>query len=338
MTEYPDGWYWACFSEQLRRKKVRPVTYMGQRFALMRTAGGRPAMLSAQCCHMGADLARSGKVKGERLVCGYHGWEFGTGGACELMPEMERIPKNARQRSLPLTETAGNVWFWWGAGPPAPFVDVGALNSRQRFLTLRGEVHTGHGGPLPIMEHVADIYHFPNNHRSSGQLEYNILHNAGPQFEFQLRPAHGTAPKIQTLFAPWAFVEMAGPCSAIYRTQSGPEVDRDSALLTIVLGVTPVRDGETVFTWRVFGKRFLGRLSWPIDRLFTRLLWFIIRRNVPVDLEVLKWMDPPEHTLWVKPDGDSVRQFRSFYERNIAAEPGSNESSRHRDDRDAHVV
>jgi hypothetical protein len=130
---------------------------------------------------------------------------------------------------------------------------------------------------------------------------------------------------------------MAGPCSAIYRTESGPDVDRGSALLTIVLGVTPVREGETVFTWRVFGRRFLGRLSWPLDRIFTRILWFIIRRNVHVDLEVLKWMDPPERTLWVKPDGDSVRQFRSFYERNVAAAPNSTESSRQSADSDVHA-
>jgi len=88
-------------------------------------------------------------------------------------------------------------------------------------------------------------------------------------------------------------------------------------MLTMVLGVTPVRENETIFTWRIVVRRLAGRLSWPIDRAFTRLLWTIIRRNVHVDLEVLKWMSPPKRTLWVKPDGSSVRNFREFYARNI---------------------
>lgn len=317
MTNYPEGWYWGCFSEDLGRKQVIPVTRMNHRYALMRTASGRPSMLSAACRHMGADLSRAGKVVGERIVCGYHAWEFGVSGACEVMPDVDRIPKAARQRTLPVIEEAGAIWFWWGAGPPEPFVDVAALRDNKKFITLRGEVHVGQSGPLPIVEHIADIYHFPHNHQSRGSLEYHFLVNEGRRLEFQMRPA-GHRGKLQGFFSPWAFTEMAGPCTGFIRTQSGPEVDRENAMLTIVLGHSPVHDQETLFSWRIFVRRFAGLYGWPFDRVLAQIMWLIIRKNVHKDLEVLKWMDPPERSLWVKPDGASVREFRSYYYRNMS--------------------
>jgi hypothetical protein len=55
----------------------------------------------------------------------------------------------------------------------------------------------------------------------------------------------------------------------------------------------------------------------PIDYAFARLLWFIIRRNVHADLDVISWMRPLDDDLWVKPDTNSVRSFRDFYRRNL---------------------
>jgi len=318
--EYPVGWYWASFGEDLRRGQVRSVEYMGQRYALFRTRRGDVGMLRAQCCHMGADLGRAGKVIGERLVCGYHGWEFGTSGRCEHMPQVQRIPERACQPTVPVVERAGNIWFWYGTPEPSkPFPDVSYFDDRSEFLTIKGEAHLGRCDPLPIIEHVADVYHFEHNHRASGPLEYTILRNEGDIFEFQLRPKEGGPSKIQRLFRPYAFTEMVGPCTALYRTQDGPEIDRRTPMLTMVLGVTPIRENETVWTWRVVVRRPLRRrrMALPVDYAFARLLWLIIRRNVHVDLDVINWMDPPERDLWVKPDTSSVRDFRAFYRRNM---------------------
>ena len=321
--DYPSGWYWASFSEELRPGKVKAVEYMGRRLALFRTKRGEPALIDAQCCHMGADLGRSGVVLGERLACGYHGWEFATDGRCERMPQVEHVPTRACQQALPVVEAAGNVWFWYGSDTPTKaFPDVSYFDDRSEFLTIKGEAHVGHTDPLPIIEHIADVYHFEHNHKASGPLEYQILRNEGDAFEFQLRPLRGGPSKIQRLFHPYAFTEMVGPCSALYRTQDGPGIDRRHPMLTMVLGVTPIREGRTVWTWRVVVRRPLrGKLARPIDYAFARLLWAVIRRNVHADLDVISWMMPNDRPLLVKPDTSSVRDFQAYYRRNIYATP-----------------
>ncbi|MGW2186131.1 Rieske (2Fe-2S) protein [Streptomyces sp. NPDC001719] len=96
----PTGWYFARFSKHLRPGQVVPVTYMSRQYALFRTRGGAVGMIDSQCCHMGADLSRCGKVREERLVCGFHAWEFGTDGVCRKLPGADRIPARAVQHSL----------------------------------------------------------------------------------------------------------------------------------------------------------------------------------------------------------------------------------------------
>jgi hypothetical protein len=116
-------------------------------------------------------------------------------------------------------EQAGNIWFWYGSTEPRkPFPEVAYFDDRKEFISLKGEAHSGHCDPLPIMEHVADIYHFEHNHKATGPLEYMILQDKDDVFEFQLRPKDANGSRIQRLFHPFAFTEMIGPCSALYRT------------------------------------------------------------------------------------------------------------------------
>jgi phenylpropionate dioxygenase-like ring-hydroxylating dioxygenase large terminal subunit len=291
---------------------------MGRKYALFRTSRGAVGLVGARCCHMGADLSRCGTVDGERLTCGYHAWAFDTAGVCVDAPQCERVPEAARQNALPVLEYAGNIWFWWGHRAPESFVDISYFEANTH-MNLKGEVHIGRSDPLPIIEHIADIYHFPHNHRAAGAVEYVVLENSGPTLEFQLRPKTGaTATRIQALFKPYALITMASPCTGIYRTQSSERFDRTSPLLTMLLGVTPVRHDLTIFTWRIAVRKVSTRwFAWPVNRALGLIMWTIIRRNVHVDLEVLKWMNPPRHTLWVKADGASVREFRRFYTRNV---------------------
>lgn len=317
-ARYPDGWYFARFSEHLKPGHVIPVQFMSRRYALFRTRSGQVGIVEAHCCHMGADLGRCGTVLGEHLVCGYHGWEFDTAGRCKRIPDVEKIPPRAGQCSLPVIERAGNIWFWYGKTKPGDFTPVTYADSRH-YLNLRGEVHIARSGPLPVIEHIADISHFPHNHKATGPLEYLVLENEGSRFEFQLRPRGSAGKKIQQFFKPYALITMAGPCSGIYRTQNGPDHNRTNPFLTMILGVTPVRSDTTIFTWRIAVRKIGPDLPmWPINKVVSWIMYIIIRRNVHVDLEVLKWMRPPPKTLWVKPDGTSVRDFREFYFRNIA--------------------
>ncbi|WP_169314291.1 Rieske 2Fe-2S domain-containing protein [Streptomyces piniterrae] len=325
---YPSGWYFARFGEHLRRGQVVPVTFMSQSYALFRTREGHVGMVDSQCCHLGADLSRCGSVSGERLVCGYHAWEFDRTGHCTKIPGMDRIPPRARQRSVPVLERGGNIWFWYGDGPPLPFVDVDFTDDRRRYVTLPGEVSICHGGLLPLAEHVTDVSHWPFIHGASEPMQYVSLRNEGRHFEYRVQPSSPVR-RMQGFFRPYILVTLTGPASSVVRSQHGPEPNRDRPFLAAVLGSSPVRDGATITAWRI-AVRKLGPdwLLWPVNRLLAVLLWWVVRRNFHADLEILRWTRPPAKPLWVKADGPSVREFQHFYRRQIVGRP-QNPQPRH---------
>ncbi|WP_131769728.1 Rieske (2Fe-2S) protein [Candidatus Protofrankia californiensis] len=319
-TDYPLGWYFARFSEDLAPGQVLPVEFMSHQFALFRGKSGRVGMVDSQCCHMGADLGRCGTVVEDRIKCGYHAWEFRTDGGCEVIPELDqsKIPPRAGQRSIPVREHAGNIWFWYGPEPAGEFIEVPYADSK-KYLNLKGQIYIARGTLLPVAEHVSDIYHFPVAHKGAGRLEYSILVNKEDRLEYQLRPADETGmKKVQKWFRPFAFIEMIGPSASLYRTQKDATVDRSGPLLTIVLGGTPVRDDVMFFGYRVIVRKIgPGPLFAPFNHLIARMMWLTVRRNVYADIDVLRWLRHPEKTLWVKPDGPSVREFRTFFQRRI---------------------
>jgi hypothetical protein len=138
-------------------------------------------------------------------------------------------------------------------------------------------------------------------------------------FEFQLRPAEGAkAAPIQRLFTSHAFGEMLSPTVAVYRTQTGLEVDRKAPKLVILTSSTPIREGLFTFTWRI-AVRKLGRgPQWHLPNLLLgRLMWEIVRWNYSSDMEVLRWTRTLERPLSVKAEGPSVREYRAYYRRNI---------------------
>ena len=86
-------WYAVEFADRVSAKPVR-VTVLGQHLALYRTPEGRAVALSDLCVHRGAALS-GGTVKGDRIVCPYHGWEYAPGGQCM------KIPANPPERAIP---------------------------------------------------------------------------------------------------------------------------------------------------------------------------------------------------------------------------------------------
>ncbi|MDH5255312.1 MAG: Rieske (2Fe-2S) protein, partial [Gammaproteobacteria bacterium] len=77
-------WYAALRSDQLTDQPVK-VRMLGQNFVLFRDTAGKAHCLSNVCVHRGGSLA-GGKVKGDRVECPYHGWQFDGAGQCTRIP------------------------------------------------------------------------------------------------------------------------------------------------------------------------------------------------------------------------------------------------------------
>lgn len=106
----PASWYHFCSLDELRRGPVS-IELGGREFVGYHAQSGRVAVLSGRCSHQGARLGH-GIVRGERLVCPLHGWEYGPDGSCERIPAADAIPGFARQLSYPVEERGGYVFFF----------------------------------------------------------------------------------------------------------------------------------------------------------------------------------------------------------------------------------
>ena len=93
---YPRGWFVVARSSELAARQVLPRTFMGQPIALFRSQGGTAYATAAHCPHLGAHLGRCGKVVGESLRCGFHGFRFAGDGTCVESGYGTRPPPAAR--------------------------------------------------------------------------------------------------------------------------------------------------------------------------------------------------------------------------------------------------
>lgn len=107
-----NAWYVIAWSEEVGRQPMER-TVLGEPVVLYRTEDGAPVALADECAHRGYPLS-AGRLIGDRIQCGYHGFEFDCSGVCVRVPAQERIPRGARVRAYPVVESHRWVWIWMG--------------------------------------------------------------------------------------------------------------------------------------------------------------------------------------------------------------------------------
>ncbi|HTJ24841.1 MAG TPA: aromatic ring-hydroxylating dioxygenase subunit alpha [Candidatus Limnocylindria bacterium] len=120
-----DAWYVAAWGEEITRTPMRRVI-LDEPIAFYRRGDGTPAALADRCVHRAFPLSASGKLEGDQIVCGYHGFKFQPDGACTWVPGQASVPRSARVRAYPLVESGPFVWIWMGepdAANPAAIPD-----------------------------------------------------------------------------------------------------------------------------------------------------------------------------------------------------------------------
>jgi len=110
---FPTGWFQVAWSDEIEYGAVRPLKYFGKHMVLYRTEDGRAIVQSAFCPHMGAHLGYGGRVDGDRIVCPYHGWEWGCDGRNKLVPSDGKASGTNRVlKNYVAAETNGIIWIW----------------------------------------------------------------------------------------------------------------------------------------------------------------------------------------------------------------------------------
>ncbi|RGA00765.1 Rieske (2Fe-2S) protein [Microbispora triticiradicis] len=117
----PRCWYPACRSDELGPGQAREVRFLGRSFVVFRDGQGAVHCLDNACAHRRVAL-HEGEVRDCRIVCPYHGWEYGPDGALARIPYWEEeapLPR-LRVRSFPVAERSGLVWFVPEPADPLP--------------------------------------------------------------------------------------------------------------------------------------------------------------------------------------------------------------------------
>lgn len=105
-------WYVAAWDYEVAGKPLGR-TICGEKVVLYRTPDRSVVALEDCCPHRLLPLS-SGFVKGDNIVCGYHGLEFDCTGACTHMPNQETIHPKATVIAYPVIEKHRFVWVWIG--------------------------------------------------------------------------------------------------------------------------------------------------------------------------------------------------------------------------------
>lgn len=159
---WPNGWFALCPSEELRRGEVQIAPFMGSELVLYRTASGAACAVSPYCPHLGAHLGHGGKVEGEDLVCPFHGFAYGPGGACVRVPGGGKPPP-AKLEQWRVQERSGMVMVWrdhLGREPDWEIPDfdtTGYSPGRMSRQDMGGYAHD-------LAENSADLNHFAYLH------------------------------------------------------------------------------------------------------------------------------------------------------------------------------
>ena len=158
-----EAWYPVHRSEKLPKRTPVSAKLLGDPIVLFRGEGGRPSCFLDSCPHRSIPLSL-GRVANERLVCGYHGWQFDGAGRCTFIPpggSRTCLTPNATARTYPALERYGVIWVWPGNPSmadenlfPLPHPEVG-----DRILTDTITTEFGSRFDL-VMDHGLDMPHF----------------------------------------------------------------------------------------------------------------------------------------------------------------------------------
>jgi vanillate O-demethylase monooxygenase subunit len=152
-------WYVAAFSEEITRTPMRR-TILNQDIVFYRTEDGKPVAVQNRCPHRSFPL-HMGYLKGDRIVCNYHGIEFNPDGSCGHVPALNSAPGALRLDHYPLEEDGPLLWIWMG-DPANP--DYSRL-IRQEWCTSPKWAHVKDymymkANYLGLHENLLDLTHF----------------------------------------------------------------------------------------------------------------------------------------------------------------------------------
>lgn len=105
-------WYVAALREEVTREPIER-TICDRPMVFYRTEAGDPVAMYGLCPHRYYPLAR-GRLVGDAIQCGYHGFTFDRSGKCIRIPAQGDKGAGFVQRIYPVVEHGPWLWIWPG--------------------------------------------------------------------------------------------------------------------------------------------------------------------------------------------------------------------------------
>ena len=108
-----DFWYAGAWDHEIKHAPFAR-TICGEAIVFYRQTSGALCAFEDSCPHRLLPLSM-GYLKGDHLVCKYHGLEFDPCGECVWMPGQPGVHREAKIRSYRVVERHRFVWVWIGS-------------------------------------------------------------------------------------------------------------------------------------------------------------------------------------------------------------------------------
>lgn len=136
-------------------------TLLGDDMVAWRATSGELVVAPDRCPHREAPLS-AGVVDEGRLVCAYHGWTFGDGGRCVLVPSSgpgATVPPAAHLATTAVEERYGLVWVC--LGEPTGSIPRIAHEDDPTFRRINSGMQRWQVSAPRMVDNFCDISHFP---------------------------------------------------------------------------------------------------------------------------------------------------------------------------------
>lgn len=143
----PDYWYPVARSRELKKGKLKAVSFAGEPVVLARAKNGTLFALENRCAHRQVPLVH-GVLDGEELQCGYHCWRYDKTGRCVNVPYLDKqksLPNGVH--AYPCREEYGLIFIYPGALDNidgTPFPDIPTFHNpryKTRYLDRAVRCH-----------------------------------------------------------------------------------------------------------------------------------------------------------------------------------------------------
>jgi nitrite reductase/ring-hydroxylating ferredoxin subunit len=305
----PTGWFCVATSQEVGPASLITRRYFDREIVIFRTGDGALSVVDAHCPHMGAHLGKVGRVEGNFLRCGFHGFVYDSNGNCVDTAYDSPPPAKCSLSRWEVREQNGFVFAWFDEKGRRPDWETPVLDpvgwSRPRWKRYRIATH-----PQETTENSVDFGHFTKLHGFvDGSISEPILTQGPILTSSYLAHRPYGVPGRTLVKVP---VEYHVTAAGLGYSQVEIEIRWLRFNIRVWVLSTPIDDEHVDLTLGLAVEKKLGPLM-PIAR---RIGHGILCAEVEQDLAVWEhkiFMDPPQ---LAKGDGPIVayrRWAKQFY-------------------------